>query len=82
MQAELSFFSTMNDTDFEPNVISLTKKFSVKLDTFQFVLHPIIICIFVPLNLFVGYVLLSDEELHNVSNSIWFCIAALTTLSF
>ena len=67
----------MNDTDFEENGTDLTRKgLSFQLDTFQLVLHPIVICISVPLNLFVGYVLLSDKQLHNVRNSIWCGIVA------
>jgi len=67
----------MNDTDFEENVTDLIREgLSFQLDTFQLVLHPIVICISVPLNLFVGYVLLSDKQLHNVRNSIWCGIVA------
>ena len=67
----------MNDTDFEENVTDFTREgLSFQLDTFQLVFHPIVICISVPLNLFVGYVLLSDKQLHNVRNSIWCGIVA------
>jgi hypothetical protein len=72
----------MNDTEFEANVTGLIEKLSFKLDTFQLVLHPIIICTNVPLNLFVGYVLLSDKQLRNVRNSIWFGIVASNLKTF
>jgi hypothetical protein len=67
----------MNDPSMEANVTGLIKEgLSFKLNTFQLVFHPIIICTSVPLNLFVGYVLLSDKQLRNVRNSIWFGIVA------
>jgi hypothetical protein len=55
---------------------------SFELYTFQLILHPIALCICVPLNLLVGYVLLSDKELHNTRNAIWLGVIASNLAAF
>jgi hypothetical protein len=57
--------------DLDANVTGLIEEFSYKLDTFQLVLHLIIICINFPLNLFIGYVLMSDKQLRLQLQLVW-----------
>jgi hypothetical protein len=72
----------MNDT--ESNKSSLFGDGYVPFDsyTFQLILHPIALCICVPLNLLVGYILLFDKELHTARNTIWIGIISSNLAAF
>ena len=72
----------MNDTEFNKTSLFGEDADSFELHTFQLILHPIALCICVPLNLFVGYVLLSDKELHNARNAIWLGVIASNLAAF
>ena len=72
----------MNDTEFNKTSLFGEDADSFELYTFQLILHPIALCICVPLNLFVGYVLLSDKELHNARNAIWLGVVASNLAAF
>ena len=48
----------------------------LSLYPYQTILHPIVLCICIPMNLLVGYVLLSNQKLHNARNAIWLGIIA------
>ena len=62
---------TMNDTGSNETWLFDEGLVSLELYTFQMIWHPIVFSVCIPLNLFVGYVLLFDKELHNARNAIW-----------
>ena len=66
----------MNDTGSNETLLFDEGLVSLELCTFQKIWHPIVLCICVSLNLFVGYVLLSDKELHNARHATWLGIVA------
>ena len=72
----------MNDTGSNETLLFNEGLVSLELCTFQKIWHPIVLCICVSLNLFVGYVLLSDKELHNARNAIWLGVVASNLAAF
>ena len=68
----------MNDSELEANETNLFEEGYIpfRVYTYQLILYPMAFCIFVPLNLFVAFVLLTDKTLHNARNAIWLGVIA------